>query len=112
MVFIYIDQKGAIPLNELRSEIKLQDDPEFNFDRVVNDFIKEGYVEQVGENNWSITSWGQIEFSDLHLEKLEELNKKAYIIQGIVLALLFIGVMGIVKYLPVFLQWWTEYNSH
>lgn len=89
----------------------MKEDPDFDFASVLSDLINEGYVEQIQDRFLNITTWGNIVFNDLKEEKIEELNKKAYILRGIAIILFFITVMAFVKYFPRIIDWWTHYNS-
>jgi hypothetical protein len=97
LVFIYIDRKGLASLDDIRSEIKSKDDPEFDFDITVNDMAKQGYVEQSEGLSWKITEWGNIKFNNLKEEKHEDLNKIPIII---VVVVIVIAIISFIRLFP------------
>jgi hypothetical protein len=96
LVFIYIDQKGLASLDDIRSEIKSKDDPDFDYDITLNDMAKKGYVEQTEVLSWKITEFGNSIFNDLKEEKHEDLNKIPIIIVVIVI------VVAIISFIRLF----------
>jgi Mn-dependent DtxR family transcriptional regulator len=97
LVFIYIDQKGSASLNDIRSEIKSKDDPDFDFDTILNDMAKQDYVEQSEDLSWKITERGDMEFNDLKSEKQEDLNKIPIII---VVVVIVIAIISFIRLFP------------
>ena len=97
LVFIYIDQNGLASLNDIRSEIKSKDDPDFDFDITLNDMARQGYVEQSEDLSWNITEWGNIKFNDLKEEKSEDLNKMPFII---VVVVIVIAIVSFIRLFP------------
>jgi hypothetical protein len=97
LVFTFIDGKGSRSLDEIRSEIKLRDDPEFDFDSTLSGLVKEEYVEQSEDLSWTITEWGNIQFSDLRTEQYEDLNKIPFYILGV---LIVIAILAFMKIFP------------
>jgi hypothetical protein len=97
LVFTFIDQKGLHSLDEIRSEIELKDDPDFDFDGTLNDMVKEGYLEKLEDLEWKITEWGHFYLRDLREEKYEEMNKIPIIIQGV---LIVIAILAFMKIFP------------
>ena len=96
LVFTFIEGKGSRSLDEIRSEIKLRDDPEFDFDSTLSGLVKEEYLEQSEDLSYKITAWGNIHYSDLKIEQYEDLNKIPVIILGI------ITVMAILAFMKIF----------
>ena len=97
LVFTFIDGKGSRSLDEIRSEIKLRDDPEFDFDSTLSGLVKEGYLEPSEDLSWTITEWGNILFSDLRTEQYEALNKIPFIIWGV---LIIVAILAFMKIFP------------
>jgi hypothetical protein len=97
LVFIYIDEKGLASLNDIRSEIKSRDDPDFDLDITLNDMAKQGYVEQSEDLSWNVTESGNIKFNDLQEEKSEDLNKIPIII---VLVVIVIAIISFIRLFP------------
>jgi|SRR5450755_1459996 hypothetical protein len=96
LVFVYFDKKGLTSLDDIRIELELKDDPEFNFDTTLNDLVREEYIRQSEDLSWEITEWGEIQFSDLKIEKYEDLNKMYYIIPVIIV----IAILAFMKIFP------------
>jgi hypothetical protein len=97
LVFSYIDRKGLTSLNNIRSEIKLKDDPDFDFDSTMNDLVKQEYVEQSEDLSWQITDRGNIVFNDLKEEKHEDLNKIPIII---IVVVIVIAIISFIRLFP------------
>jgi hypothetical protein len=97
LVFIYIDQKGLASLNDIRSEIKSKDDPDFDFDTTLNDMVRQEHVEQSEDLSWKITERGNIEFNDLKQEKQEDLNKIPIVI---VVVVIIIAIISFIRLFP------------
>jgi hypothetical protein len=97
LVFVYIDQKGLVSLDDIRKELELKDDPEFEFDTTVSELVKEEYVKQTENLSWEITEWGEIQFSDLKIEKYEDLNKMSYLIRAVIIV---IAILAFIKIFP------------
>ena len=95
LVFTFVDQKGLNSLDDIRSEIELKDDPEFDFDNTLNDLVKEKYLEQFEDLSWKITDWGNIYFSDLKTEKYEDINKIPIIVLGVIIVMAILAFMKI-----------------
>ena|SRR5260221_6364966 len=95
LVFTFLDQKGLHPLDEIRSEIELRDDPEFDFDSSLNDLVKENYLEQSEDLSWKITDWGYIHFRDLRIEQYENLNKIPITVLAVVIVTAILAFMKI-----------------
>jgi hypothetical protein len=112
LVFAYIDQKGLMSLEDIRSELKLKEDPDFSFNDVLSDMVNKDYLEQTHEHLWNITVLGDIHFNDLKLDKIDELNKRTYLLGALGIVLSVIVVLVFVKYYPRMLNWWRDYNSH
>jgi hypothetical protein len=97
LALVYLDQKGSSSLDDIRAELKLKDDPDFDFDAVLNDLVKEKYIQQSQDGSWEITELGNIIFSDLREEKYEDLNSMPIIITAI---LIVIAILAFIKVFP------------
>jgi hypothetical protein len=97
LVFIYIERKGMSSLNDIRSEIKSKDDPDFDFDTTLNDMARHEYMEQSEDLSWKITERGSIEFNDLKTERQEDLNKIPVII---VVVVIVIAIISFIRLFP------------
>jgi hypothetical protein len=97
LVFAFIDQKGFRSLDDLRSEMELKDDPDFDFDSTLDDLVKEEWLEQSEDLTWKITEWGNIYFSDLRTDKYEDMNQIPIIVQGV---LIVIAILAFMKIFP------------
>jgi hypothetical protein len=97
LALVYLDQKGSSSLDDIRAELKLKDDPDFDFDAVLNDLVKEKYIQQSQDGSWEITEFGNIIFSDLREEKYEDLNSMPIIITAI---LIVIAILAFIKVFP------------
>jgi hypothetical protein len=97
LVFSYIDQKGSASLDDIRSEIKLKDDPDFDFDFTLNEITKQGHVEQSEDLSWKITDRGNEVFNNLKEEKHEDLNKIPIVIVVIVIV---IAILSFIRLFP------------
>ena len=109
LVFAYLDQKGLVSLDDIRAELKLKDDPEFDFDAILNEFLIEEYVMKSEDLSWKITEWGKIQFSDLRLENYEDINKMDYILRFVIIV---IAILAFMKIFPKIFHEWASYNSH
>jgi hypothetical protein len=97
LIYTYIEQNGIYSLDSLRSELKLKDDPDFDFDQTADLLVKDHCIEKLEELTWKITEFGNIEFSDLKTEKYEDLNKMSFIFK---LILLVIAILAFMKIFP------------
>ena len=108
LVFTYIDQNGLKSLNSLRSELKLKDDTDFNFDYTIDVLVKDRCLEQSEDLSWRITELGNSEFDRLKIEKYEDLNKMPVIIQFV---LIVIAILAFMKIFPkMFPNFWDPLN--
>jgi hypothetical protein len=97
LVFTYMEQNGINSLDSLRSELKLKDDPDFDFDNTVDVLVKNQCLEKLDDLTWKITEFGNKKFSDLKTEKYEDLNKMPVIIQFV---LIVIAILAFMKIFP------------
>ena len=97
LVFTYIDQKGLLSLEEIRSALELKEDPDFDYDSTLNHLVQEEYLEQTEDAGWKMTEWGKIQFNDLRTEQYEDINKIPLIIKGI---LIVVAVLAFMKIFP------------
>ena len=95
LIFTFIDLKGLQSLDEIRSEIELKDDPDFDFDSTLNEMVKEGCLEQSEDLEWKITEWGHFQLRDLREEKYEDMNKIPIIVQGVLIVMAILAFMKI-----------------
>jgi hypothetical protein len=95
LIFTFVDQRGLHSLDEIRSEIELKDDPDFDFERTLNDLVKEKYLEQLEDLSWKITDRGNIYFRDLRTEQYEDLNKIPITVLGVIIVIAILAFMKI-----------------
>ena len=97
LIFTYIEQNGLNSLDSLRTELKLKDDADFDFDNTTELLVKDHCIEKLEDLNWKITEHGNKVYSDLKTEKYEDLSKMPVIIQFV---LIVIAILAFMKIFP------------
>jgi predicted transcriptional regulator len=105
LVFTYLIDKGLRPVNEIRAELDITEDEDFQIENIVNDLVKEGYLEQkIPENaaeseslSWEITEKGRMYMKDLAQEKYEEKNKIPVYIWAVIIV---VAILTFMKLFP------------
>jgi hypothetical protein len=103
-VLTYLMEKGSRPISDIRSELEISEDEDFQFEETLHDLIIEGSVTLISSESveinpeipkWEITELGKIHMKDLALDKYEEDNRMSYIIRAIIIVIAILAFMMI-----------------
>ena len=105
LVFTYLIDKGLRPVSEIRAELDIAEEEDFQIENTLNDLVKEGYLEQkIPESaaeseslSWEITEKGRMHMKDLAQEKYEEKNKIPVYIWAVIIV---VAILTFMKLFP------------